>query len=209
MTTLALQAASRAAYQSAHGPQFGKGQCMMRNRLLVDAPAIGDYDGDGTADAEDGWKFAKHRHVTSDPTAIPGGVFVWWGGGSRDNGHVAFTDPVKRGYCWSTDIERTGYFDLVPIARIRESWRLPLLGWSEDIDGVRVYDPAAAAEIARKEADMALLADLVVVAKKHNVSLVKAARVLLRRASENAERNNQDARLAQIKAARADLRGLD
>jgi hypothetical protein len=146
MTDLALRAAARAAYQSAHGPRFpgpngGAGQCMMRCRLLVDAPAIGDYDGDGMADAEDGWKFAKHRHPTSNPAEIPGGCYAWWGAGSHDNGHVAFTDPTTAGYCWSTDIDRIGYFDRVPISLINRRWGLPLLGWSEDIDGVRVYDP--------------------------------------------------------------------
>lgn len=145
MSTLARQAQARARFQSANGPRFpgpnnGAGQCMMRNRLLVGAPAIGDYDGDGSPDAEDGWKFAKRRHPTTLPNAIPGGCFVWWGGGSHDNGHVAYADPDARGMCWSTDIKRAGYFDLVPIGLIHQRWGLPLLGWSEDIDGVQVYD---------------------------------------------------------------------
>jgi hypothetical protein len=207
MTTLAQQAATRAAYQSAHGPQFGLGQCMMRNRLLVDAPAIGDYDGDGSADAEDGWKFAKRKHPTTRVNDIPGGCFVWWGGGSRDNGHVAFAPVERPGYCWSTDIERAGYFDLVPIGLIAAKWGLSLLGWSEDIDGVTVYDPSAR-QPAQEDPNMALLADLIAVAKKHDVSLVKAARVLLRRAAENAQNNNQTGRLAHIRAARRELKEI-
>lgn len=207
MTTLAQQAAARAAYQSAHGPQFGTGQCMMRNRLLVDAPAIGDYDGDGSADAEDGWKFAKRKHPTTRVNDIPGGCFVWWGGGSRDNGHVAFAPVERPGYCWSTDIERAGYFDLVPIGLIAAKWGLSLLGWSEDIDGVPVYDPSAR-QPAQEDPNMALLADLIAVAKKHDVSLVKAARVLLRRAAENAQTNNQTGRLAHIRAARRELKEI-
>jgi hypothetical protein len=207
MTTLAQQAAARAAYQSAHGPQFGTGQCMMRNRLLVDAPAIGDYDKDGSADAEDGWKFAKRKHPTTRVNDIPGGCFVWWGGGSRDNGHVAFAPVERPGYCWSTDIERAGYFDLVPIGLIAAKWGLPLLGWSEDIDGVPVYDPSAR-QPAQEDPNMALLADLIAVAKKHDVSLVKAARVLLRRAAENAQNNNQTGRLAHIRAARRELKEI-
>jgi hypothetical protein len=207
MTTLAQQAAARAAYQSAHGPQFGTGQCMMRNRLLVDAPAIGDYDKDGSADAEDGWKFAKRKHPTTRVNDIPGGCFVWWGGGSRDNGHVAFAPVERPGYCWSTDIERAGYFDLVPIGLIAAKWGLSLLGWSEDIDGVPVYDPSAR-QPAQEDPNMALLADLIAVAKKHDVSLVKAARVLLRRAAENAQNNNQTGRLAHIRAARRELKEI-
>lgn len=150
---LAHQAQSRARYQSANGPAFGKGQCMLRCRELVDAPAIGDYDGDGSADAEDGWKFAKHKHPTTLVNDIPGGCFIWWGGGSHDNGHVAYADPDQRGMCWSTDIERTGYFDLVPIGLIHTRWGLPLLGWSEDIDGVTVYD--ATNRTGNQEDDMA------------------------------------------------------
>jgi hypothetical protein len=153
MTTLAQQAQARARYQSAHGPQFGRGQCMQRCRELVDAPAIGDYDGDGDPDAEDGWKYAKHKHPTNNPAEIPGGCYAWWKGGSNDNWHVAYADPDARGQCWSTDIERTGYFDLVPITLIHQKWGLTLVGWSEDIDGVRVYDAAT------QEDDMPLTDD--------------------------------------------------
>jgi hypothetical protein len=206
MTTIAQRAAARAAYQSAHGPKFGTGECMLRNRLLVDAPAIGDYDGDGMADAEDGWKFAKRKHPTTRVNDIPGGCFVWWGGGSHDNGHVAFAPIEKPGYCWSTDIERAGYFDLVPIGRITAEWGLPLRGWSEDIDGVTVYEPPPPPP-PREDPDMTLLADLVAVARKHDVTLVKAARVALRRAGENARTNHQWARLAAIHAARVALKG--
>lgn len=208
MTTLPQKAAGRAAYQSAHGPKFGTGECMLRNRLLVDAPAIGDYDGDGMADAEDGWKYAKRKHPTTRVNDIPGGCFVWWGGGSHDNGHVAFAPVEKPGYCWSTDIERAGYFDLVPIGLITARWGLPLLGWSEDIDGVTVYEPPAPPP-PREDPDMALLTDLMAVARKHDVSLVKIARVLLRRAAANAAEANKPARLTRINTARAALKGMN
>lgn len=136
--TLRRRALERAAAQSKNGPTFGKDQCLMRTRALYGAPAIGDFDGDGAADAEDGWKATQHKHPTTVPTGIPAGVPVWWGGGSGDHGHVAIS--AGAGMCWSTDIERTGRYDLVPITRIRDRWGLPLLGWSEDINGVRVYD---------------------------------------------------------------------
>ena len=138
MSDLGEQAIARASFQSANGPQFGEGECMLRTRILFDAPAIGDFDADGSADAEDGWKFATFKHPTADPVTIPRGVPVWWGGGSHDNGHVAIS--VGGGACWSTDIKRTGFYDLVMITRIGEQWGLPLLGWTEDIDGVRVFD---------------------------------------------------------------------
>jgi hypothetical protein len=207
VTTLAQQAASRAAYQSAHGPQFGTGQCMMRNRMLVDAPSIGDYDGDGMADAEDGWKYAKRRHPTTLVNDIPGGCFVWWGGGSHDNGHVAFAPLDHPGYCWSTDIERNGYFDLVPIGLIAAKWGLPLLGWSEDIDGVTVWTPPPAP--TEREMNAMLLADLDAVRRKYDVTRVKAARVLLRAAAHAATDAHKYTRAAAINAARALLKGMN
>ena len=140
-TELRRRALVRAEAQSKSGPTFGKGECLMRTRKLYDAPAIGDFDGDRSADAEDGWKAAKHKHPTTTPGGVPAGVPVWWGGGSSDHGHVAIT--AGGGMCWSTDIKREGRYDLVPIAEISRKWGLPLLGWTEDINGVRVYDPPA------------------------------------------------------------------
>ncbi len=138
--TLRERALERAAAQSKSGPTFGKDECLIRVRKLYGADAIGDFDGDGSADAEDGWKATKHRHPAPlQLDAIPAGVPLWWGGGSADHGHVAIS--AGRGMCWSTDIRRTGRFDLVPIAEITREWGLPFLGWTEDINGVRVYDP--------------------------------------------------------------------
>ena len=153
MSTLGEQAIARAQYQSAHGPQYGKGQCMQRTRELFGAPAIGDYDGDGDADAEDGWKFAKFKHpFDGNYSAVPRGVPFWWSGGSNDNGHVAPTEGGGR--CMSTDIVRTGYYDDVPLALIAQKWGLRPLGWTEDIDGVRVWTPPALPP-ASKETPMA------------------------------------------------------
>lgn len=142
---LGKRALERAADQSRNGPSFGKDQCLMRVRALYGAPAIGDFDGDGAADAEDGWKATKKRHNTETPVArIPAGVPIWWGGGSADHGHVAIS--AGGGLCWSTDIQRTGMFDKVPITDINRKWGLPFLGWTEDINGVRVYTAPASPE---------------------------------------------------------------
>lgn len=205
MTAIGEQAIARAQFQSAHGPPFGAGQCMMRTRMLYDAPAIGDFDGDGSPDAEDGWKFAKLKHpFHGDYSAVPRGVPFWWSGGSHDNGHVVVT--LGGGLCESTDIKRTGFYDQVSLSRIHEQWGLTPLGWTEDIDGVRVWTPPLPA--SKETADMALLADLTVVADKHDVSLVKAARVLLRQAAANAKAAKRFVRLAAINTARAALKGM-
>jgi len=206
MSTLGDQAIARAQFQSVHGPQFGKGECMMRTRMLYDAPAVGDFDGDGSPDAEDGWKFAQFKHpFDGHYDAVPRGVPFWWSGGSNDNGHVAPT--AGSGTCWSTDIKRTGFYDFVTLATIHEKWGLIPLGWSEDIAGVRVWSPPALPP-ALKESDMALLAELSAVAKKREVSLLYAARILLRQAAANAKAKTQLVRLSRINTARTALKGL-
>lgn len=122
---------ANAAKQSLDGPAYRFGMCKMAVRQQYSVPS------DGSPDAAAAWSRAKLRHPTSDPDVIPRGVPVWWTGGSSGHGHVAIS--AGGGMCWSTDIRRTGYFDRVPIAHIREAWGLRLVGWSEDIDGVRVW----------------------------------------------------------------------
>lgn len=155
-----MTASENARHQSEHGPQFGYGECLLRTRGCFGAPSIGDFDGDGSADAEDGWKATQHKHAASDFASIPANVPLWWGGGSSDHGHVAVS--AGNAMCWSTDIRRTGYFDLVPIAEISQRWGLPFLGWTEDINGVRVWtqeeeddmvDPKVQEQLDRIEAD--------------------------------------------------------
>lgn len=74
---------------------------------------------------------AKERHTWYNP---PAGVPVYWGGGQ---GHVAFSDG--RGNVYSTDIRRAGHVDLVPIPEIEARWGKPYLGWTESLNGVKVY----------------------------------------------------------------------
>lgn len=119
--------------QSQHGPAFAEGSCQIAVRTCFGVPSVGDFDGDGAADAEDAWKASKGKHPETDPTKIPRGYPIFWGGGSHDNGHVAVS--AGAGLCWSTDIKRTGFFDLVPITLIHEKWGLPLFGWVEEYDG--------------------------------------------------------------------------
>ena len=125
------------------------GWCAVFTRSAFGAPAIGDHDGDGAADAEDVWKAAKHKHPETNPARIPRGVPVFWAGGGGDHGHAAVS--VGNSLMWSTDVKRTGYVDLVPIDDVRRKWGLTLLGWTEDINGVRVYTPPT-----KEEPNMAL-----------------------------------------------------
>lgn len=93
--------------------------------------------GPGASDAIGAWNAAEHKHHETDPHKIPRGVPVFWAGGSAGHGHIAISTGFAK--CWSTDIRRSGFFDRVPITEIHEKWGLTLLGWTEDLNGVRVY----------------------------------------------------------------------
>ena len=88
------------------------------------------------ASAKVGWQRAKLKHPTSRAASIPAGVPVWWKIGTYD--HVAIS--IGGGRCISTDILRSGKPDEVDIDLISRRWGATLLGWSEDINGVDVYD---------------------------------------------------------------------
>lgn len=137
------QALAAALTESSRPSRNWTGLCMMFTRMMYGVPAVGDYDGDGDADAVDGWKSAKRKHPTKDPYEIPRGVPVFWSGGRNGYGHAAIS--VGGGQMWSTDIVHAGRVDLAPIAEVRRKWGLELLGWTEDINGVTLYVPPAAA----------------------------------------------------------------
>ncbi|MGY2703351.1 glycoside hydrolase family 25 protein [Nocardioides sp. HB32] len=123
------QAIAAARNQSQHGPKFGVGECKMRCRDAYNVPS------DGSPSAADAWSRARHKHAVTNVKDIPRGALIWWTGGSHGWGHVAIS--AGDGKCWSTDIGRSGYFDLVDLDLIHTKWGLTLVGWSEDIDGVR------------------------------------------------------------------------
>jgi hypothetical protein len=135
---MSRKAIDNAREQSQHGPKSGVGICLVMVRTCYGIAAIGDVDGDGDADAFDAWVRAKFKHPETNPARIPAGVPVFWQGGSANHGHGAIATGFN-GNCWSTDIKRKGFFDRVPIKRIHDDWGLRLLGWAEDLNGVRVH----------------------------------------------------------------------
>lgn len=114
-------------------PTSEPGMCLREVRECLEV-------GPAAADAIGAWNAAKYKHAAAQVRLadVPAGVPIFWSGGSGGHGHVAIA-AVKRGYCWSTDIRRPGYFDRVPIAEIAAKWGLAILGWTEDLNGVRVY----------------------------------------------------------------------
>lgn len=136
MTRTPDQALAAALTESTRPSRNWIGLCMMFTRMMYGVGAVGDYDGDGDADAVDGWKSAHRKHRTTDPHQIPRGVPVFWSGGRSGYGHAAIS--VGGGQMWTTDLIRTGKVDLAPISGVRRVWGLELLGWTEDLNGVVV-----------------------------------------------------------------------
>lgn len=90
-------------------------------------------------DARSAWANAKKKHKTSNPNSIPSGVPVFFDTTSKWD-HVALS--IGDGKCISTDALRKGKPDIISIASIARNWG-PLLGWSEDLNGVTVYTAPA------------------------------------------------------------------
>jgi hypothetical protein len=89
------------------------------------------------------WGHTKFRHSGTPPAGVP----VWWGGG---DGHVALS--AGGGKIWSSDIQRRGMIDLVDMGLVSQKWGKPYLGWSEDINDVRVWQGAVPAAMSAKAA---------------------------------------------------------
>ncbi|GMA26217.1 hypothetical protein GCM10025864_39760 [Luteimicrobium album] len=86
--------------------------------------------------AVDAWNAAQHKHKTSDPKAIPAGVPVFMQG-KNPAGHVAIS--LGGGQCYTTDDTVGGPRELPIATLVRVGYKL--LGWTEDLNGVRVYTP--------------------------------------------------------------------
>lgn len=120
--------------------------CQAVTRGWYLAPSVGDFDGDGAADAEDGWKQepAWAKHTDRQP---PRGTPVAWGGGSADNGHRAISlGPVGPNGTYmirSTDADGLGRVGTVPLDFPERQWKMPYLGWSETISGITIPLPPA------------------------------------------------------------------
>lgn len=118
--------------EHAHPSRNWHNLCQMFTHLAFDVLT------DGTPTAAEAWRRAKYRHPETDPANIPRGVPTFWVGGSSGAGHAV----VSRGggSCWGTDLIRDGQVDVYDIADVHARWGLTLVGWTEDIDGVRVWE---------------------------------------------------------------------
>lgn len=131
MTRTVDEALAYIRQQAKEGEPFEVGWCKRETREAYLIPS------DGSDDATEAWDRADHKHPTTLTAGIPRGAFCWWAGGADNHGHVAIA--AGNGLCWSVDIFRPGRWDLVAIDRVAQHWpNLRFVGWSEDIDGVRV-----------------------------------------------------------------------
>lgn len=167
------RAIAYAERQCAQGPREMVGMCKRQVRMAFRVTISRSLD------AAEAWREAVHKHHAPDPNQIPAGVPIFWTGGSAGHGHVAISD-VTAGWCWSTDIARPGYFDRVHITEIAQSWGLKLVGWTEDLDGVRVYTPPKPKPSYGGAVDDAL-DDLAIAKSRGRRKRIKAVIALIRR----------------------------
>ena len=126
--------------------------CARWTRTQFGVVALGDYDGDKAADAEDMWKAATLRHPAGTPDGDnpPEGVPVYYGGGSSDNGHAAVS--LGGGMIRSTDARGAGRVGTVPLDFPTREWGMPYLGWSDDLYGhVIVSEEATRLAVLREQ----------------------------------------------------------
>jgi hypothetical protein len=90
------------------------------------------------ASAAAAWQGAQSKHRVKTGMQVPRGAPVYWTGGSQGFGHVAI--GTGNGQCWSSDAGGSGQTAKVGIDELTERWGLTLQGWSEDLNGVQVYD---------------------------------------------------------------------
>lgn len=113
------------------------GMCAATVRTFFGLGPLGDYDGDGAADAEDMWRAAQIKHPAGTPDGDnpPDGVPVFYLGGSRDNGHVGV---AVGGRLRSTDGGTRGRMGTVALDYPTTAWGHKYAGWSEDLYGYRI-----------------------------------------------------------------------
>jgi hypothetical protein len=113
--------------------------CQFWTRTIFGVPSVGDFDHDGAADAEDGWKSEPARYKHPGDRRPPAGVPVSYLGGSADNGHRAIS--LGNGMIRSTDAGGRGIVATVPLDWPEKNWGLRYVGWSESCDGVLIPLP--------------------------------------------------------------------
>lgn len=114
------------------GTKYPAGWCLkFQLTEIYGVPGIGDFDGDGAADAEDYTKAADragHLVRPNSPNEIPAGALVLWTGGRNDHGHAAYS--LGGGEIVTTDLPTSGKIGRVPVTDVEFKWGLRLAGYT-------------------------------------------------------------------------------
>lgn len=161
------------------------GTCQLWTRTVIGVDSAGDQDGDGDADAVDGWKSEPRRARHVGDRTVPKGYPVAFGGGSNGFGHRAIS--LGGGKIRSTDMSddgstwHAGNVGTTTIAQIEQSMGVSYLGWSETMSGVKIPNPPPPTRGEKVDHALDDLDDAK--AKKNTVRrrLIDRARALLRK----------------------------
>jgi hypothetical protein len=114
------------------------GMCQAWTHDIFEAPAVGDVDHDGDADAVDGWESepvsARHPGDRHPPRGVP----VAYSGG---NGHRAVS--IGGGKIRTTDGNGNGHVATRDLDWPEKTWGKKYLGWTETISGLKIPDGSA------------------------------------------------------------------
>jgi hypothetical protein len=125
------------------------GMCAATVRGWFGLGLLGDYDGDGAADAEDMWRAARSKHPAGTPDGDnpPDGVPVYYLGGSSDHGHIGV---AYRGQLRGTDGAGRGLMGTTALNMPETRWGHTYAGWSDDLYGYFIRDEAEEKRRAEK-----------------------------------------------------------
>jgi hypothetical protein len=122
--------ADRATRWAATHQRYGQRRCLQFVRIALGVPR--KY-----YSARQAWQMAKHRHrgsFSSIPVGVP--VFTL---GKNPAGHVVIS--LGGGWVRSTDWPKDGKVGRVRLEELLVTFQQRYLGWTEDLNGVRVWLP--------------------------------------------------------------------
>lgn len=163
------QAARRAEASKTNTP----GMCQAWTRGIFGAGSAGDRDGDGDADAIDGWKSEplnkRHPGDRNPPRGVPVSFDLKFGhrAVSLGGGKIRSTDMQGNVYT-------PGVVGTTTIAALEKAMGIRYLGWSETITGILIPPPTRGARIDKEIADLAAV-------KRHMEATLKTTKGELRR----------------------------
>lgn len=111
---------------------LGVGYCLKTIRSLYGVAAL-------YPDAETAWEEADRKHRTTNPAEIPFGVPVFWTNGRY--GHIVLS--LGKGRALTTDYVETGELGVAPISALGSWCGGRLVGYSNDLNGVDVWEARA------------------------------------------------------------------